>query len=387
MKPSTPDRRGSAHGTGRGRPQAARRGTAGAGSRTRRETPGAARSAGGHRGRGQAEVPPPEDGRRPEAYTQVRLRSPDGPLRARVDPLRDLPSVRRDDRTARGLPPRSRISRAFADLGWRAYAIPLLVIATMLVLVDLARSDPDAPTGLPAANSSSAAPSPKQTVFVDGPASGTPAPNLPADALPGGAPFAQQGNGQFDIVPGTSQIYGSAGPLSTFTVEIEEGVKADPKAFASAVEKILSDPRGWTHGGARRFQRVDAGNPDFRITLTTPLTVRKPNICGYEIKVETSCFNGQINRVVINLARWVRGAPSYQGHLDTYRDYAVTHETGHALGHGHQSCPATGALAPPMMQQTLGLTSANGKTCKANPWPFPSGDKEITGPPTQESPH
>lgn len=318
----------------------------------------------------------------------MQLRSPDGPLRARADPLSDLPSVRRDDRTARGLPPRSRVSRFVADLGWRAYAIPLLIVATMFTLVDLARSDQGSAGNLPASVSSpgGVVPTPQQTVFVDGAADGKPVRNLPANALPSGPPFEQKGNGQFDIVPGTSQIYGTAGALKTFTVEVEEGITLDPKGFAADVEKILSDSRGWTHGGALRFQRVDAGNPDFRITLATPETIRKPNLCGYEIKAETSCYNRQIDRVLINEARWVRGAVAYGDNLTGYREYAITHETGHALGHGHQACPAKGALAPPMMQQTLGLTSADGNTCKPNPWPFPSGDKEITGPPTQDPP-
>jgi Protein of unknown function (DUF3152). len=317
----------------------------------------------------------------------VRLRSPDGPLRAREDPLSDLPSVRRDDRTMMGLPPRGRFSRLVVDLGWRAYAIPLLVIATLLTVIDLAGSGPGSAETLPAASSSAGGtqPSPQQTVFVDGPANNKPAANLPSSALPSGAQFAEQGNGQFDVVPGTSQVYGD-GPLKTFTVEVEQGIKIDQKAFATEVEKILGDQRGWTHDGRVSFQRVDAGSPDFRITLTTPMTVRKPDICGFEVQVETSCYNRQIDRVVINLARWTRGAAAYKDDLSSYRAYAVTHETGHALDHGHQACPATDALAPPMMQQTLGLTSANGKACKANPWPFPSGDKEITGPPTQDSP-
>ncbi len=47
-----------------------------------------------------------------------------------------------------------------------------------------------------------------------------------------------------------------------------------------------------------------------------------------------------------------RGAMSYDGDLDAYRAYAVNHEVGHALGNRHQPCPANGAPAPVMMQQS-----------------------------------
>jgi hypothetical protein len=34
-------------------------------------------------------------------------------------------------------------------------------------------------------------------------------------------------------------------------------------------------------------------------------------------------------------------------------------------------CPHNGALAPVMMQQTLGVATAGVGTCRANPYPFP----------------
>jgi hypothetical protein len=275
-----------------------------------------------------------------------------------------------------------------ADLGWRAYAVPLLVIATLVVLADVARGGPAATGGDTTASSTPSyggapPPAPKSSIFVDAPED--PNANLPSSALPKGGPFAQKGNGEFDVVPGTSQIYGTGGALKTFTVEIEQGItNIDPAGFATEVERILGDPRGWSHGGRLRFQRVDSGTPDFRVSLTTPDTVH--GLCGYDIKAETSCYNRNIRRVVINVARWVRGAVAYGSKLQEYHQYAVTHETGHALGRGHEACPANGALAPPMMQQTLGVTSQDGKTCKPNPWPFPTGDKEVTGPPTTDTP-
>lgn len=89
--------------------------------------------------------------------------------------------------------------------------------------------------------------------------------------------------------------------------------------------------------------------------------------------------------MVINEARWVRGAAPFQGDLGSYRQYLVNHEVGHALGFAeHVACPATGELAPIMMQQTLSLNNGelhsldhdevypdSDETCRANPWPYP----------------
>jgi hypothetical protein len=169
-------------------------------------------------------------------------------------------------------------------------------------------------------------------------------------------------------VPGTSKVFGS-GPLHRFTVELEAGVTDDGAAFAAAVEKTLADPHSWGHGGRASFQRIDTGVPDFRVTLTSSLTVRK--LCGYDLPYETSCYNGDLARVVINDARWVRGAVAYKGNVALYRVYVVNHEVGHALGNGHLQCPRNGALAPVMMQQTLGVTTPGVGTCKPNPYPYP----------------
>ena len=137
------------------------------------------------------------------------------------------------------------------------------------------------------------------------------------------------------------------------------------------MEKTLSDPHSWGHGGRASFQRIDTGVPDFRVTLTSSLTVRK--LCGYDLPYETSCYNGDLARVVINDARWVRGAVAYKGNLARYRLYVINHEVGHALGNGHVQCPRNGALAPVMMQQTLGVTTPGVGTCTPNPYPYPVG--------------
>jgi hypothetical protein len=87
-----------------------------------------------------------------------------------------------------------------------------------------------------------------------------------------------------------------------------------------------------------------------------------------------------VNRVIFNVARWVRGSTAYVGDLAAYRVYMINHEDGHAMGHRHAHQCLPGGLAPVMMQQTFGLRSAtSGKMCGANPWPYPPGAAGVPG--------
>ncbi|HEX6754735.1 MAG TPA: DUF3152 domain-containing protein, partial [Mycobacteriales bacterium] len=319
-------------------------------------------------------------------YDLVQLRTPDGPLRARPDVgaprRRPMTFAARGGDRHRG--PVRRFVRAY---GWRAYAIPVLTVLTALCLVDVANgatgglplpfgADADRQADRAAAPIPSAPPpgtgttgSPAATptaIYVDDP--GTSARALPPAALPAGAPYAKTGGDRFDVVKGSSAASGP-GPVKRYQVELEAGVAADGPAFAAAVQKTLADRRSWGGKGAMAFQRVDSGPIDFRVSLTSSLTVRK--LCGYTLPFETSCYNGELGRAVINDARWVRGAVAYSGDLAAYRVYVINHEVGHALGNGHQPCRKAGTLAPVMMQQTLGLTTPGVGDCKPNPWPYP----------------
>jgi hypothetical protein len=272
---------------------------------------------------------------------------------------------------------RGRLARFVETYGWRAYAIPVLVVATALCALDLLTPPAGQQPGKPAVASGSPLAAPRDTqVYAEVPEdnpTGIPA-GTPADALPPGGPFASRGTGAFTVVRGTSAVSGS-GPLQQYTVEIEGGVKADAAAFAAEVERILADPRGWGTGGRMSFQRVDDPNlAAFRVSLTSTMTVRQ--LCGYTLRSETSCYNGGFNRAVINDARWVRGAVAFGGDRPLYHQYVITHEVGHSFGHHHELCGRSGGPAPVMMQQTL---STGG--CTPNPWPFPDGSHQVTGPP------
>src|SRR6202012_916391 len=136
---------------------------------------------------------------------------------------------------------------------------------------------------------------------------------LAADALPSGGPYTMQGAGTYRVLAGTSPVVGS-GPLHRYSIDVEKGVNGvDLNAFAATVVSTLSDSRSWSGHGVS-LQRVDSGPIDFHITLTSSLTVR--TLCGYEIKIETSCWDPGVDRVVLNVSRWVRGDAAYIGDLD-----------------------------------------------------------------------
>jgi len=334
---------------------------------------------------------PPFDGPRTFGSVQrehVPLRTPDGPLRARVpghrlQPDRPAPPWRPDNR--------GRMARFIDRFGWRAYALPILAVATVLGLSNIAlggqpkhqpAAAPSTTSGAPTSSApprTTPSPTPSTTPSPTGALPTAVPTNASIAALPSGsASYPDKGDGTFAVVPGTSATFGS-GPLKRFAVEVEGGMSGlDDAAFAAVVTQTLSDPRGWIHGGIS-LRRVDSGRIDFRVTLTSVQTIRKK--CGYTMKLETSCSNAGEGREFINVARWVRGAMSYGLDVADYRHYVINHEVGHALGHGHVKCPKAGNMAPIMMEQTLGVTTPGVGACRPNPWPYVHG-KLATGPPT-----
>ncbi len=315
-----------------------------------------------------------------------------------AEPVRGPRTSARPRRRSSG----DRVASFVQRWGWRAYALPVLAVVTIVALATSAGSAGSAGgSGGHDGGSPLAGPSGAGAAGGGGASSSTVAPPvagshlslktddsgqksggvLKAAELPAGGSYTMQGTGTFRTLPGSSKIIGASGPLFRFSVQTERGISGvDLGGFQQTVMSVLSDQRSWSGHGIR-LQRVDSGSADFRIDLTTPLTVRA--ICGYTVHVETSCYTTDsdgVARVVFNLARWVRGASAYVGDLSAYRTYMVNHEVGHALGHDHaHQCLADG-LAPAMMQQTYGLRStATNKFCQANPWPYPPGATDAPG--------
>ncbi|GGR27467.1 lipoprotein [Actinoplanes ianthinogenes] len=181
--------------------------------------------------------------------------------------------------------------------------------------------------------------------------------------------YPAAGHEKFAVASGeTAAPAGKKGELLHYQVAVERdihGVTADE--FARTVTATLRDPRSWTAGGEWRLQRVGPGDrADFVVRLVTPKT--RDALCAGARDGYTSCRSG--DKVVVNVARWVKGVPGYGAGLDAYRQYVINHEVGHRLHQAHELCPGKGDPAPVMQQQTLGLHG-----CTANAWPFLNGDR------------
>jgi len=317
--------------------------------------------------------------------------------------------------------------------GWRAYALPFLVAVTVAVLLQALRPagpvadatvgtappgviEPPvsaAPTTVTVATLgptttvvatqlagqpvhttlSSVSRSPEPAVVTGPNPTATFGPEIEDGELPPGANFVARGKGIFHLVPGAAKPVGKGPDTFTYTVEVEDGIQdaqAD-REFAHSVDTALADSRSWIATGQFTLQRIDSGTPSFRVTLTSQLTLRGAGLCMYSTPLESSCYRRAAGRVIINNARWARGAVAFNGDIGSYRVYAINHEVGHALGFQHQPCGQDGGLAPVMMQQSFstsndhlnvldpqGLSGGvpipqDHKVCRFNPYPKPLG--------------
>ena len=175
----------------------------------------------------------------------------------------------------------------------------------------------------------------------------------------------------FTFAGGFGPVLGTTGTIRQFKVAVQNGIgQGDGRGFATVVDRILGDPRSWIAGRQFRLQRVPRpATAEFTIYLASAGTSER--ICaqgGLRTDGFTSCrLSG---RVIINVDRWAGAVPGYGAPLDVYRSYAINHEVGHQLGHGHEACPGRGRPAPVMMQQTYGL-----KGCVAYSWPYLGGGR------------
>lgn len=149
------------------------------------------------------------------------------------------------------------------------------------------------------------------------------------------------------------------------TVRYQTGARgvgrSDLRAFRASVTATLDDERGWSRGGAVRFVPARRDS-DLRIWLASPAEVAAAHPSCDAL---FSCRVGP--DVYINVTRWRDGPTgAWPQPLAAYKSYVVNHEVGHWLGLQHRECPARGAVAPVMMQQSIALDG-----CTARTWPLP----------------
>ncbi len=182
-----------------------------------------------------------------------------------------------------------------------------------------------------------------------------------------------KGSGKFEAIPGIAKAPGK-GQKYTYRVDVEQGLDLDGELFAEAVQKTLNDDRSWAHNGARTFERIETGQPDFVITLASPGTTAewcaKSGLDTTEDHV--SCDSAATERVMINGYRWAQGAKPYGDAIYAYRQMLINHEVGHRIGFNHVTCDKDGELAPVMQQQTK-FVDHDGIDCRPNPWAYPNG--------------
>jgi uncharacterized protein YabE (DUF348 family) len=178
----------------------------------------------------------------------------------------------------------------------------------------------------------------------------------------GGASGSGTGSPQGYLVAPGSNAAGS-GATVTYSVEVEAGLGLDPGSVAATVDAALLDQRSWARD--RRMERVSTpASARIRVLVASPATVDR--LCrgvGLDTGGYLSCWTGRF--AALNVNRWWTGVPSFSD-ISVYRRYLVNHEVGHGLGFGHGGCPAQGALAPVMMQQSISLGG-----CRPNGWPHP----------------
>ncbi|WP_254664719.1 DUF3152 domain-containing protein, partial [Streptomyces prasinopilosus] len=147
------------------------------------------------------------------------------------------------------------------------------------------------------------------------------------------------GSGTFVAAQAGGKAVGSGSRPVRYVVEVETGLDISPSQAANEIADILATPRGWTHDPDNAFQLVSAGSPhDITIRIATPATADA--LCWAGIQQDTGGeYNCEVpGGVVVNLKRWVKGSPTFDGPIHDYRALIINHEMGHFLGHSHVTC-------------------------------------------------
>ena len=166
--------------------------------------------------------------------------------------------------------------------------------------------------------------------------------------LPCRGEFSSSGDGTFHGVGTAGATAGDVDGLGdetyTYVVELEDGVNGSSfgggDAFSATVDAVSGDPVVGVHRRLRlrTHQRALPGHPGPAGAPGQPgdhgTAVRWDDRPGDQLLIQGPDDEGEAGagRVIINLARWVRGSGSFEGDLGGYRQYVLNHEIGHGIG-------------------------------------------------------
>ena len=295
----------------------------------------------------------------------------------RSSPPSDGPTAASPHPSAEGAPRSAAHRRMLIRRRRTALAAVVLLLGGGFLATRAFSSDPASAPAKEALSSGSTAPA-TQTSTTPGnvvTTGATPTPGRTpqdgADGEPGAsqmpAVLPRSGTGSMTVLTPAGQDTDRSGRRVRYTVEIEGGLGIPATHFADTVRQVLGSERGWEIRDGVHFvnvpaaQRAQGASTDIRIILGSAAYVDK-NCLPLQTMGELSCHAS--GKVLLNAERWAHGAQTYGQDVTSYRTYLVSHEVGHSIGHRHEACPAPGALAPVMVQQTKSL-----RGCQAWPWP------------------
>ena len=130
------------------------------------------------------------------------------------------------------------------------------------------------------------------------------------------------------------------------------------------IQKTLADTRGWAGRGYTFVHRAHTDSVDVVLALCNKDEMDARFGHSLELR-DLSVTNFGIWPACVYFHRdnWESPPPSFTGTLQTYREYLVQHEIGHALGKRHAAEGTDGGACHVMYQQTKGTSR-----CTPNPW-------------------